>query len=87
VLSDKNKIYDTINKINATPFTINRTLLNFIQIHGYKFNLLIDNFAKHEYSELEKPTKYQKAKLKGHNTKLLLQDSILSIAEFYSKFP
>jgi len=85
-LSDNNYIYDMVNNINSTPFMINRVLLEFIQTNGYKYNLLIDAF-KGEGNESNKLTKYQENKIKSHNGKLLLQDSILVIAQFYSKFP
>nr|YP_009543520.1 DNA-dependent RNA polymerase [Coniothyrium glycines]AYU74410.1 DNA-dependent RNA polymerase [Coniothyrium glycines] len=85
-LSKSTKIYDMINKINATPFIVNRSVLNFLLEKGSEFNLLINPLDKHKFSEIKKRTKYQDSKLKSHNSKIILQENILGIAEFFSKF-
>ena len=46
----------------------------------------MDSYAKHEFSDLEKLTKYQKGVLASYNSKIVLQESILGIAQFYRKF-
>ena len=85
-LSTDNKIYTLVNNISSTPFKINKDLLDYICTKGFKHNLLIDPYAKHKFSDLEKLTKHQKGVLASHNSKVVLQESILGIAEFYRKF-
>jgi hypothetical protein len=51
-----------INKINTTPFTINRTY--YSDCNGIKYDLLIDTNVNHKFSELDKRTRYQDAVLK-----------------------
>lgn len=85
-LSTDNKIYSLVNNISTTPFKINIDLLDYICNPGVKQNLLIDPYAKHKFSDLEKLTKYQKGVLASYNSKVVLQESILGIAEFYRKF-
>lgn len=75
-----------VNNISRTPYKINKPLLDYINHEGEKHNFLIDPSAKHKYDDLEKRTKYQQSKLASHNSKVILQETILGIADFYSKF-
>lgn len=84
---NNNKIYDMVNKINSTPFRINNTLLEFILENGDKFGLLLDNTVKHKFAGLDKRTRYQEQVLKSHNSKVMLQDNVIWIAQFFEKFP
>ena len=86
VLSANNKIYCLVNNISSTPFNINQHLLDYICNEGVKHNLLIDPYTKHKFADLEKLTKYQKGVLASYNSKVVLQETILGIAEFYCKF-
>lgn len=86
VLSDNNKIYSMVNKISSTPFKINQPLLDYINSEGAKHNLLIDPYIKHKFEDLEKRTKYQQSVFTSHNSKVVLQETILGIAEFYRRF-
>lgn len=85
-LSANNNIYDFVNNISITPFKINRELLNYIIREGARHNLLLDPHSKHKYSELTKRIKYQQKVFASHNSKVVLQETILGIAEFYSRF-
>lgn len=85
-LKDDNIIYDLINHISSTPFKINTTLLNYL-LNDNKHNLLIDRYKKHKFEDIEKRTKYQQSVYTSHVSKLILQETILGIAQFYSKFP
>lgn len=75
-----------VNNISKTPFKINQFLLDYINNKGLKHNLLIDCNAKHKYDDMEKRTKYQKSQLASHNSKVILQETILGIADFYRNF-
>lgn len=88
VLFDNNNniIYDLINKISKTPFKINVTLLDYLINNGYKYDLLIDPTIKHKYADIEKRTKHQQTKYASHNSKIILQETIIGIAQFYSKY-
>lgn len=84
-LSYINNVYSMVNNISKTPFKINIPLLNFIS-HNDSYNMLIDSSVSHDYDNLEKRSKYQESKYKSHNSKVLLQETILEIANFYKNF-
>lgn len=86
VVSIDNKIYAMVNNITGTPFKINQTLLDYITGEGTKHNLLIDVTIKHKFADLDKRTKYQKSVFASHNSKVVLQETILGIADFFRKF-
>ena len=75
-----------VNSISNNPFKINSTLLDYIHGDGTKHNLLIDPQAKHKFADLSKRTKYQQGILASHNSKVILQETILGIAEYYRRF-
>lgn len=84
-MSTNNKIYDMVNNISNTPFRINLDLLNYINTESEKHNLLIIPYAKHKFADVEKKTRYQKGVLASYNSKVILQETILGIANVYSK--
>ena len=86
VLSDCSIIYDMINKISCTPFKINVDLLNYILDNNHKHNLLLDPDVKHVYQDLIDKTKHQKSVYAAHKSKLILQETIIGIAQFFSRF-
>ena len=85
-LSDNNKIYDMINQINSTPFKINTVLLDYIMNNWERHNLLFDPKVKHKFEDIEKRTKYQNGVYNSHISKIILQETILGIAQFFSNF-
>ncbi len=85
-LSDNTYIYDMINKINNTPFKINTVLLDYITNNWEKHNLLINPKIKHKYEDIEKKTKYQRSVYNSHVSKVILQETILGIVQFYRDF-
>ena len=80
------KIYSMVNKISATPFKINESLLDYLINEGTKHNLLIDLEVKHKFEDLPKRTKYQRSVYASHKSKIILQQTILDLAEFFRKF-
>ena len=85
-ISTNNEIYNMANNLSIIPFKINTDLLDYLSINWKKHNLLLDSYAKHKFSDLEKKTKYQHSVLSSHNSKVVLQENILGIAEFFRKF-
>ena len=85
-LSVDNKIYSLVNNISNIPFKINQDLLDYINNEGIKHNLLIDPYAKHKFEDLNKTTRYQQSVYASHNSKVILQETILGISEFYRRF-
>ena len=85
-LSKGNYIYDMVNRTSSTPFKINRDVLDYLNHKGEEQNLIINTSIKHEFEDLPKPRPLQKKKLAAYNSKKLLQETILGIAEFYTKF-
>ena len=80
------KLYTMVNNISNTPFKINQPLLDYINAEGDKHKLLIDTETEHEYESLPYRTKSQKSILASHKSKILLQETILGLAEFYRRF-
>lgn len=60
--------------------------MDYIKDEGNKHGLLIDINTKHMCEDLPKKTKYQSSKLALHKSKVILQETILGLAELYSKF-
>ena len=85
-MSSDNKIYSMINNISSIAFKINQPLLDYIYNEGSKHNLLIDPYAKHKFEDLEKITRYEQSVYISHNSKIVLQETILGIADFYRRF-
>ena len=81
------RIVNMINKINSTPFKINNILLEFVLNNADKYDLLIDNTVKHKFADIDNRTRYQESVFKAHNSKVMLQENVLAIAQFFSKFP
>lgn len=77
-----NKIYHMINNVSQTPFKINTTLLDFIQ-NNDKYNLLLDPNADTPFENVAKRTKYQETQYRGYNSKVVLQETILEIVNFF----
>ena len=80
------KIYNMVNNISKTPFKINKNLLDYIYNEGSKHNLLIDPEVRHEFEDLDKRNKHPKGVLASYKSKIILQQTILGIADFYSAF-
>ena len=80
------KIYTLINNISKTPFKINKPVLDYIDYKGDKHKLLLDSEAKHKYEDLTKLTKHQRSVLSSSKSKVFLQETILDLAGFYSRF-
>ncbi len=84
-LKRSNQVYSMVNNISKTAFKVNKDLLSFITGKlGSRF--LLDSKLNHKYELLEKTTKLQEKQLKAHKSKLLQQEIILDIAEFYKDF-
>lgn len=83
---DGDSIYNMINSASKIPFKINQPLLDYLNDQGIEQNLLINPDIPHKYADLEKRTKYQQSVYVSYNSKVILQESILDIAEFYRKF-
>jgi DNA-directed RNA polymerase len=85
-ISEENDIYNLVNTISSTPFKINKDLLNYINYNGIKQNLIVDPNTKHPYEELPTLKPSQKNKLASFKSKIILQETVLGIADFYSNF-
>ena len=75
-----------VNKLASTPFKINQTLLDYITGEESKHNLLTDVYTEHKFANLEKRSKYQQSVFASHNSKVVLQETILGLADYYRKF-
>ena len=78
-------IYDIINNINKTPFKVNSELLDFL-LYNDQWDLLLDENKPHKYAYLTKRNKLQESKYRAHNSKVVLQEIVLDIANFYRQF-
>ncbi len=78
-----NVIYSMVNQISSTGYRINIPLLEFLELKGEKYNILIpDDFDK-DFNSLEKKTKYYINKHKAKISKLTIQENILAIANLF----
>ena len=75
-----------VNNIASTPFNINKDVLEYINTKGEEQNLIIDIGVEHELEKLTDLKPSQKRKLASYNSKKVLQETILGLAEFYSNF-
>jgi hypothetical protein len=80
-------VYNMVNKTSATPYKVNLELLSYIVMYGIEQGLIMDPEARHEFESLDYLKAHQKKKLASFNSKMLLQETILDIAELFSKFP
>lgn len=76
VVNNENIIYHMINNISGTPFKINTELLDFINSTKGSY-FLLDPSVPHIYENKYKLNKREKAILKSHNSKRILQETIL----------
>jgi DNA-directed RNA polymerase len=83
------EIYGMVNKISSTPYKVNTELLNYINMKGVEQGLIMDYNSNHELELLDrnilKP--FQKRKLASYNSHIILQETILGIADLYKNFP
>lgn len=86
ILDHKNKVYKLVNKLSSTPFKINKSFLDYISNEGSKHNLLIDPEVKHKFADIPKRTKYQQSNYSSYISKVVLQETILGLSEFFSNF-
>lgn len=84
VLTKDSQIFNTTNKVSSVPFKINIELLNFLMDTNLK--LLLDPNIEAPYANIEKRYKFQDNLYKSYNSKVILQETILDIAEFYPNF-
>ena len=86
------QLYSLVNNISKTPFKINQSLLDYITIEGDPHGLLIDPEAEHKYEfamridPQHRLNKTQRGILASHRSKIVLQETILGLAEFYRRF-
>jgi DNA-directed RNA polymerase len=85
-ISKDSDIFDMVNNISSTPFKINKDVLDYINTKGEEQGLIIDIRIEHELEKLKVLRPVQRRKLASYNSKKVLQETILGIAEFYSNF-
>lgn len=83
---ENNSIYDMVNNMSSTPFKINTQLLDYLNNFGVKKGLLLDIHEKHRFESVKKINKYQEKTYSSDRSKVILQETILSLAEFYRNF-
>lgn len=85
IIQDNNIIYDMINNVACVAYKINIDLLKYII--DKPEGLLIDIKIPHKFEHIEKKSKYKKQSYTSHKSKIILQETILGIADFYKNFP
>jgi DNA-directed RNA polymerase len=75
-----------INNISSVPFKINLELLEYIQLNNEKHGFLINANIPHKYENISKRTVIQESEYKAHNSKIVLEQTILDIVEFYKNY-
>ena len=84
IIDKDSSIFDMVNNIASTPFKINKDVLEYINTKGEEQNLIIDIGVEYELEKLTDLKPSQKRKLASYNSKKVLQETILGLAEFYS---
>jgi hypothetical protein len=82
-----NIIYKTINNMMATPFKINKYLLEFLLNQNNIHNLLIEKDSVHKFENIIKRTPSQEKEYQEYLSKKILQEYIIEIAKAYSNVP
>jgi len=83
-VSSKNNLYELVNNVARTPFKINTVLLDFIMSDD-RFSLLMNPSVEHEYACIKR-TRVQVIRYKPYNSKLLCQEIVLDIVNFYKNY-
>lgn len=84
IIQDNNMIYNMINNVSCVAYKINIDVLNYIIDNPD--NLLIDIKIPHKFEYIKKKSKYQQKCYSSHKSKIILQETILGIADFYKNF-
>ena len=75
-----------VNKISNTAFKFNGSLFYFINdTINDVYNLFIDYSKEHKFAYVKR-TRSQDRSYKSHNSKVILQETILKIASFFRNF-
>lgn len=86
VIKELNTVYQLVNGVSQVPFKVNTALLDFIFQNSH-LDLLMDIDVPHKFENIEKRSKYQDKVYKSHNSKILLQETILEIVDVFRNFP
>lgn len=85
-IEQDNKLYYTLNKMMATPFKINKELLNHLVDFNHIYKLLIDPDFQHEFANISR-NKHQEKEYQRFLSKKLLEEYIIKIAQTFSSVP
>ena len=86
IIKDVNVVYNLVNNLNSVGFKINKDMLDFINLHGDKFDILFNYDIKFDRNK-SKISKKEYTELESYISKLDLQENILGLAEVYSNVP
>ena len=73
VIKKTNVIYSMVNEISSTGHRINTPLLEYLELEGDKYNILITDEFDKDFNCLKKKTYYHINKYKALKSKLTLQ--------------
>lgn len=86
-VKEKNIIYKVVNNIMATPYKVNKDLLDYLWNKNHIHNLLIDRGYVHEYANLVKRNKSPEKKYQEFWSKKIMEEYIIGIAKAYANVP
>lgn len=90
---ESDNIYNMVNSISSTAFTVNEAFLNYLEVNSFKMNLLLDNPVdryNHTKTDLKTWRRKNKTKYRAYLSEISEyehQQNILSIANVYRKVP
>lgn len=84
-IAQENKLYYLLNNIGKTPFKVNKEVLTFLLSSKGK-HLLINENDMSKFINVKDLSKYLQEKHKSLQSKFLLQEFILNIADFFKDF-
>jgi DNA-directed RNA polymerase len=70
--------------VNSVGFKVNKNVLDFISVYGFKYDLIINSNYIHPLLEKKKLTKVEYIELSSFLSKRELQENIIGVAEVYS---
>ena len=85
LINKSSGVYNMINHISSVPFKINVELLDFILNNNINNRFLLDVNKPHKFDKIKR-SKYQESVYKAYNSKIILQETILAIVEYFKDF-
>jgi DNA-directed RNA polymerase len=85
IIKDDNLVYDLVNNMNSVGYKINKDVLNFINLYGIEYDLIMYKEHPIKSKSLTKLNKRDRIELESDLNKKELQENILGLANLFSQ--